>query len=109
MIFRTACVVAILLSCVLEFSLLQKVCLHFLAPVNASKNLPGEQAELNIDAESDADDHRDAWLHKHHTHGDHALASPVSMRFSRIESESSPPFSSRDPPSFIAISGVSLN
>lgn len=106
MFFRTACVVAILLSCVLEISLLQKVCLHLLAPVNVTENLVGEQAELNSDSESDAEDERDAWLHKNHAHGVHSLTYPISIRLSRIESEFSPPFSSRDPPNSIAVSGV---
>ncbi|MCU0715854.1 MAG: hypothetical protein MUD03_06975 [Pirellula sp.] len=98
MFFRTACVVAILLSCVLEISLLQKACLHLLAPANAIENLAGEPSELNSDSESDAEEQRDAWLYKHHTHATQAFVYSVSMRSSRLESEVSPPFSSRDPP-----------
>lgn len=98
MFFRTACVVAILLSFVLEFSSLQKFCLHLFAPVSTTESLAGEQSELQSDWESDAEEQRDAWLHDYHPQGIPSLTYPVSTRTARIDSETSPPFSSRDPP-----------
>lgn len=98
MFFRTACVAAILLSCVLEISLLQKACSHLLAPIGMMENLVGEQSELPSDAESDAEVQRDAWLHNHHSLDVRAINYLVLLRALWIESESRPPFSSRDPP-----------